>query len=128
MTRVIVQQAFGAYGAAMASAVIRLLTLLAFVMMPLAMSSTAFAAPQGAATVAMHHDAMAEHCGGGGEEEDNAPATGKMDCAAACTAIAPAGSPLTRAELRPRASREISLATPYGHIVPEIATPPPRQG
>lgn len=111
----------------MASAVIRLLTLLAFVMMPLTMGSTAFAAPQASkAAAAQHHQTMNDHCGG--EEEDKAPATGKMDCAAACAAIAPTGIPLSMAELRPRAPREIFPVAPFGHVVPEIATPPPRQG
>lgn len=128
MTRVIVQQAFGAYVAAMASAVIRLFTLLAFIMMPLAMSSTAFAAPQPVEeAVTGHHEAMADHCGDS-EDENRAPESGKMDCAAACTAIAPAGNSISMAEMAPRAPRESSLATPFGNLVPEIATPPPRLG
>lgn len=128
MTQVIVQKAFGSYVAPMASAVIRLLTLLAFTMMPLTMSSTAFAAPEAQqASMAVHHKAIADHCGGSGDE-DKAPPTNKMDCAAACTAIAPTGSPVPVAEIRPRVPREIMLAAAIGDIVPELATPPPRLG
>ena len=128
MTQVIVQQAFGLYVAAMASAVIRLVTLAAFILMPLTMSSPAFAAPPASqASAAGHHGAVAEHCGTS-EEEDRAPAPSKMDCAAACAAIAPTGGPATMAGPRPRAPRAIMLATPFGDIVPEIATPPPRLG
>lgn len=124
---VIVAKAFGHYVAGMASAVIRLLTLIAFVTMPLGMSGApALAAPVDQAAVMDDSMATAGHCGTQ-QDQDKAPASDKMDCTAACTALPAIGAAEPAAVAKPRAPRTIALVTPSAGFVLEIATPPPRQ-
>lgn len=124
MISVIVQKAFGHYVAGMASAVIRLLALFALVLMPLGMAGApALAAPN------HHMMKMSEsgHCDEQ-QDQDQAPASKKMDCAAACTALPATGTAGPAAGLKPKAPRTIAFVAPFSGIVLEIATPPPRLG
>ena len=104
----------------MSSALMKLLALIALVMMPLGMTGApALAAPVApAGTMAGHCDQQ--------KEQDKAPASKKMDCAAACTAIPAPETAEPAPVLRPRAPRTIALVAPFAGIVLEIATPPPR--
>ena len=123
MISVIVQKGSRHYVAAMASAVFRLLALIALVLMPIGMGAApALAAPD--------HHAMMTTAGSGHcdeqQDQDQAPAQKQMDCMAACTALpAPAAPALTPA-LKPTAPRMIDVAAPFTGIEPEIATPPPK--
>ena len=110
----------------MASAVTRILTLIALLLMPLGMGTApALAAPVEHAALVDHASSPAGHCGEQQDQEE-APAPKKMDCAAACTAIPPASAAEPAALLKPTASRTNALMAPYTGIVLEIATPPPR--
>ena len=117
---VIVQKASAIYGTGMASAVFRLLALVALVIMPLGMSS----APALAGAVD-HAAAPAGHC----DEQpvqDEAPQS-KMDCTAMCTAIPAADVPTSAPALQPKAPRTMAISAPFSGVEPEIATPPPRR-
>lgn len=119
---VIVPQAFRYYGTRMATAVFRLLTLFALVLMPFGMAAT----PAMAQPMAGHH-AMASmgHCDEQ-PDQDQGPASKQMDCAAMCSAIPAANGPSPLPVLKPVAPRSIALAAPFIGVEPEIATPPPR--
>jgi hypothetical protein len=105
----------------MIAAVIRLLTLMALVLMPLGMAS----APATASPMPADHVMMAGHCEGQSQDEQQVPAA-SMDCAAMCTAIparvASAPTPLFQGA----APRTVGIAIAFDSIEPEIATPPPR--
>lgn len=122
MISVIVQKGFGHYVAAMASAVFRLVALIALVLMPLGMGAApALAAPD-------HHEMMTAgpgHCDEQ-QDQDKAPAS-KMDCAAMCTALPAGNASSVTPAMKPVTPRTIALASPFTGIEPEIATPPPKQ-
>ena len=107
----------------MTSALMKLLALVALVLMPLGMGgapAVAQPAPDGRAVMAMGHcDEQ--------QEREKAPASKKMDCAAACTAIPADAAAEPAAILKPKAPRTIALVAPFTGVVLEIATPPPRQ-
>ena len=109
----------------MASAVLRLLTLIALMLMPVGMTGAPAVAQPAPAEHAMA--AMEGHC----DEmpgEEQAPPMSKMDCMAMCAAL-PAGFGMApEPVMKPRAPRAIALSAPFDGIVPEIDTPPPRQG
>lgn len=120
---VIVQTGLIPYVRRMTAALLRLLTLLALVLMPLGMAGT----PVVAQTMPMNHNmASMGHCDGQ-PEQDEAPAS-KMDCTAMCTALPAADAPSPAPALKPMAARTMALAAPFTGIEPEIATPPPKQG
>ena len=120
---VIVPNARAFYVAAMAAALFRLLTLVALLWMPMGMAT----AP--ASAQALDHSAMAgsPHCG---DQPDGgkAPASKAMDCTAACTALPASPAPIPALPAKPEAPRSLAVSAPFGGIVPEIATPPPRLG
>lgn len=106
----------------MTAALLRLLTLLALVLMPIGMTS----APAAASPMPASHHTAAGHC----EEQpdqDQAPAS-KMDCAAMCTALPATDAAAPSPVLKPKAPRTIAVATPFDGVILEIATPPPRHG
>lgn len=105
----------------MTAALLRLLTLLAMVLMPIGMTS----APAAASPMPANHHMMAGHCDKQ-SEKDQAPAS-KMDCAAMCTALPATASAATISVLKPKALRTIASATRFDGIILETATPPPRQ-
>jgi hypothetical protein len=123
MMPVIAQQAPRPYVAGMTAALLRLLTLLALVLMPLGMTS----APAAASPMPPSHDMAAMgHCD---EQpgEDEAPVS-KIDCTAMCTALPATDGSTPTSVLKLTAPRTVAVATPFVGMVPEIATPPPRQG
>ena len=118
---VIVRTGFGPYVARMIAALLRLLTLLALVLMPLGMTGApATASPMPAS----HAMASANHCDEQGDQ-DEAPAP-KMDCTAMCTALPATDSPAPSFVLKPKGPRTIAVAGPFDGIILEIATPPPK--
>lgn len=123
MMPVIAQQASRSYGAGMTVALLRLLTLLALVLMPIGMTN----APAAASSMPTSHDmAMVGHCNDQ-PGEDETPVS-KMDCTAMCAALLATDAPARTSILRPKAPRTIAIATPFVGVVPEIATPPPKHG
>jgi hypothetical protein len=108
----------------MAAALLRLLTLVALVLMPLGMAG----APAIAQQMPMEHAALAAsegHCDQQ-PKQDESPAS-KSDCTAMCTALPATDAPSPAPKLKPAASRTIAIAEPFAGIEPELATPPPRQ-
>ena len=99
------------------AAVIRLLTLVAFVLMPFTMT------PAGAHVMPQ---AMAEgHCGDHPDGQP-APATDMAQCLMMCAAL-PAAEPLAvYAPDVPKAPVQLTLIRPIHGIILDIATPPPR--
>jgi hypothetical protein len=120
---VIVQQALYRYAAPMAAAVTRLLALIALIIMPFGMATTAAMAGPTHHATAM---AGSGHCDD--QQQDQAPVSKPMDCAAACAALASPAVPLFEAPAKPKAPRTITAAAPFNGIILEIATPPPRLG
>ena len=111
------------YGEHMAAALLRLMAIAAFVLMPFGMTgATASTGPLRADVSAM---AMgAGHC----DEQpgkERAPSA-QMDCTAMCTALPAADVWVPLCVLRPTAPRTLTIAAPFSGIEPEIATPPPR--
>ena len=121
---VIVQTSSSHYGASMTTALLRLITLLALVLMPFGMASgPAMAQPM----PANHAMAQAGHCDDQ-SDQDKAPAhsSQQMHCAM-CAALPASEPPTPAAELRPTAPRIIAAASPFNGIELEIATPPPKR-
>ena len=123
MISVIVLKGSGHHVAAMASAVVRLIALVALVLMPHGMGAApALAAPD-------HHTMMtAAGSGHSNERQDQnqAPAQQQMDCTASCTALPVAAAPVVAPALKPTGPRTIGVAAPFTGIEPETATPPPK--
>ncbi|MDP9421408.1 MAG: hypothetical protein M3Q19_01010 [Pseudomonadota bacterium] len=120
---VIVPTGLKPYGGGMTAALLRLLTLLALVLMPIGMTGT----PAAASPMSASHHMTADHCDEQQPEQDQAPAS-KMDCAAMCTALPATDSAAPTSVLKPKAPRTIAIATPFDGIILEIATPPPKHG
>lgn len=120
---VIVSTGLKPYGGGMTAALLRLLTLLSLVLMPLGMASEpALAQPM----PAEHAMTSMPHCDDQ-PDQDEAPAP-KMDCTAMCTALPATDAPTDAPLLTPVAPRTIAIAAPFVGVEPEIATPPPRHG
>lgn len=119
---VIVPQGFRHYWTHMATAVLRLLTLFALVLMPFGMAA---APAMGQPMPAHHATSSTGHCDEQ-PEQGQGPASKQMNCAAMCTAIPAADVPSPLLLLKPIAPRSIALAAPFVGVEPEIATPPPR--
>ena len=119
---VIAAKAWRPYGPAMATAVLRLLTLVALVLMPFGMAGTAAIAQP---VTANHAVAQQGHCDQQ-SDQDKAPdhSSHQMHCAM-CAALPAAEPPSPSALLRPIAPR-IATVSPFNGIELEIATPPPR--
>ena len=111
------------YGVRMAAAVLRLLVIAAFVLMPFGMTgATASTGPMPA-----DHSAMAMGGGHCDEQPDQGKVPpAKMDCTAMCTALPAADTWVPLSVLKPTAPRTLAIAAPFSGIEPEIATPPPR--
>ena len=123
MMPVIARHASRVYGAEMTAALLRLLTLLALILMPVGMAG----APAAASPLPESHDtAMASHC----DEQSGEGETpvSKMDCTAMCAAVLATDAPAPSSILKPKAPRTLATATPFVGVVPEIATPPPKRG
>jgi hypothetical protein len=106
----------------MIAALCRLLTLLALVLMPVGMTyAPAAASPMPAS----HHEVTMGHCG---EQtgQDEAPIS-KMACTAMCMALPATDAPTKASVLKATAPRNIGIAKRFVGMVPEIATPPPKQ-
>ena len=107
----------------MTSALLRLLTLLALVLMPIGMTNARAAA----SPMPESHDmAMAGHCNEQSGEDETL--VSKMDCTAMCAALIATDAPALTSILKPKAPRTIAISTPFVGVVPEIATPPPKHG
>ena len=119
---VIVEKGSRRYGAAMASAIFRLLALISLVLMPLGMAGAPAVAQSGPAA---HTMAQMGHCGEQ-PDQDKAPVS-KMDCTAMCTALPAADTPALAAIWKPAAPHFIVVAAPFSGIEPEIAIPPPKR-
>ena len=119
---VIVRTGSGPYVAAMASALFRLLALIALVLMPLGMGTAPALAAPGQHSMMM---AGSGHCD---EQQDrnSAPAQEQMDCTAACTALPASSAPVLAPALKPTAPRMTGVDTIFTGIEPEIAPPPPK--
>ena len=103
----------------MAATLLRLMTLLAFVMMPFTMPAAA------AEAQAMPHAMVAGHCDEH-PDQPGAPATDMAQCMLMCAAL-PAGQKLAATPLTiPKAPRQLALVEPIHGIILDIATPPPR--
>ena len=98
------------------AALVRLLTLFAFLLMPFTMATAgAHAMPQ----------AMAErHCGDHGQQP--APATDMTQCLMMCAALPAAASLKIVAPDLPKAPVQFTVFRPIHGIILDIATPPPR--
>jgi len=109
----------------MTSALLRLLTLMAFVLMPFGMT----VAPAYAHPMTVDHSAMAMGAGHCDEQpaKEKAPSA-KIDCTAMCSALPATDNWVPLAVLKPTAPRALAVFAPFSGIEPEIATPPPRQG
>ncbi len=104
----------------MVSTLLRLVTAIALMLMPLGMAqAAAVGAPASAAVEAGHCD---EH-----SEPGKAPAGTNHHCAA-CTAIPSLDSPLAETEITPKAPLTAAPVGLLAGLELEIATPPPRQG
>lgn len=102
--------------------VMKALTLVALLLMPVGMSSPA-AAAQHAPVRAM---AMMEHCHGQAQEEE-APASA-MDCSAMCTAFLAGVAAMPASAPGPLLRCTLQREKIFTGIEPELTTPPPRQG
>jgi hypothetical protein len=105
-----------AYVTAMASALLRILMLVALALMPLGMTGAAAAAPS-PATAAGHCD---DH-----RKPIDAPAKMEMHCAT-CAALPVVQANLTDRGLRPELPRLVKAANALSDTEPETDTPPPR--
>lgn len=118
----IVRTGLEPYVAAMASALIRLVALMALILMPLGMGAAPALAASG------HHNmtmAGPSHCDEQ-QDPDMAPAQKPIDCTAACTALPAPSAPVLAPALKPTAARMTGAVTIFTGIEPEIATPPPK--
>ena len=123
----------------MTSALMKLLTLVALLIMPFGMTAApAMAQPMPADHAMMAMGEVSQGSGhaqhgwkaGGGHcddqpEQDKAPVS-QMDCAAMCTALPATDAPAPARVAKLNAPRTIALVTPFTGVVLEIATPPPR--
>ena len=104
----------------MLAALLRLMTILSLMAMPLGMASA-----EASSDMVGHNAATAEHCAETGNTD--APPAGSMDCTAACSALPAAhAQPFGADVLRPAVPRNLSATRSFDDAIPEIATPPPR--
>lgn len=105
----------------MISALLRLLTVFAVLLMPAAMVG----APAAAASTAAAQ-ATAEHCGEHGEPEQG-PEKASAHCVS-CSALPALEVPAPVDPLLPRTPMVLALVQGIDGITPDIATPPPKLG
>ena len=107
-----------------AALILRTLTLLAVLLMPLGMIGG------GPAMAAPHHGtaaAAADHCAGmDGQRKKEVPGR-KADCTIACAAILPGAGDFRPQALTAAAAEPLAPALPTRGLSPEAATPPPRR-
>ena len=106
-----------AYVTAMASALLRILMLVALALMPLGMAGTAAAAAPSSVSAAGHCDER--------QKPADAPAKMDMQCAT-CAALPAAETNTAEPELRPELPRLVKAANALSDTEPETDTPPPR--
>jgi hypothetical protein len=106
-----------AYAVGMASAVLRLIALIALVLMPLSMASAPASAHPNATASAGHCD---DH-----QQPAKAPSGPQMHCTA-CAALPAMDAPVPIAELAPEMPLIIAFSTFLPGIEPDTATPPPK--
>ena len=117
MIRLIASQKSKVYFSDMASAVLRLLALVALLLMPLSMASAAASAQPNAVAPTGHCD---DH-----QQPAKAPTGSQVHCTA-CAALPAVDTPAPSAELRPEMPMLIALAGFMAGIEPDTATPPPK--
>ena len=128
MTYVVASTGMRAYGPAMfALRLLRILTLFAMLIAPLAMTSThaAMAAP---AAVAGSHRAVvapADHCGDMDQPARQRPVSG-IDCTIACSALPSLASEFAAHPVPAAPEPPASLAGTLHSFHPEFDPPPPR--
>lgn len=111
------------YRALMRNAAIRLAVLVTLLFMPFGMTTAASAAP--APSHERHAMAM-QHCPH--QEPRHQADVGFAACTMVCSAALPAGELASTEETKPAPRQSFALVTDRLHgILPEIATPPPRQ-
>ena len=106
-----------------ASRLLQLLTLVAMLLMPLAM------AKQGHAVAATPHHAMAAdagHCTDSTPEQDERGSKSSAECLMACAALPGTEAPLAAERIAPRPSLITPPARTIAGLSPEAETPPPR--
>lgn len=124
LVSVIVETASRSYGARMAAAVIRLLTLLALVIMPFGMAGAPATAQSGSTE---HSLTSTGHCDEqSGQKGSPVKSTQMMHCAM-CVALPAAEAPKPAEAMLPAAPRAIAAVTSVDSIELEIATPPPKR-
>lgn len=101
----------------MALALLRLLSLVALLLMPLSMAS-------GPASARATASASSGHCDERQKPAD-APTSQQVHCTG-CSALPATEAPPAIAELRPEMPIELSLAQLPAGLIPETATPPPK--
>ena len=116
MISLIAQQGAGPYLTAMASALFKLMALVAVLLMPAGLA--------GAPALAQSASASAEHCDEHQQPAD-IPEKPQAHCTA-CAALPALGAPEAVPELRPQAPRVLASSQPFSDVEPETATPPPR--
>lgn len=124
MISVIVRKGSRTYCSSM-SAVLRLLSLLALMLMPFGMGMGPAAATQPSHSMA---GSMAEgHCDGSSGEQKSKVAIG-LHCSAACTALPAEPTDVGSATILPAASPSAEAVQVFSGTIPPPATPPPRLG
>lgn len=114
--RVIAGEAWRAYLTLMASALFRLMALVAVLLMPAGMA--------GAPAMAQPSSAAAGHCD---EHQDPADAPSKPQAhCMACSALPAMEAPAPAETMVPKMPRLVARIAATASIVPEIATPPPK--
>jgi hypothetical protein len=101
----------------MASALLRILMLVALALMPVGMTGAAAAAAPSPAAVSGHCDDQ--------QKPADAPAKMDMQCAT-CAALPAAEANTAEPELRPELPRLVKAAKALSNAEPETDTPPPR--
>lgn len=118
----------------MDAVLIRILTLVAFLLMPFGMSHASAAAPAAPMTAKAAQASQSEHhlghCNpqpGDDQSEDQGTPMPSSDCSSMCTVI-PASETLTPVRIAQLlAPIGHILAAPFGGTEPDISTPPPRR-
>ena len=120
---VIAAKGWRSYGPAMATATLRLLTLVALVLMPFGMAGTS----AGAQPVPANHAMVQQgHCDKQSKQDKAPDHSSQPTHCAMCAALPAAEPPSPSAGLRPVTARSATVA-PFIGIELEIATPSPRR-
>ncbi len=120
LTSVIASQGCADYFAAMPAVILRLMTLIALVLMPLGMGAVSAGTIDHGAPVA-----GAEHCGDQGDQPDGNSSRHSVDCIA-CSMLVTAGIRVTEPAPASRSPAARPLTEDAAGLHPETATPPPK--